>query len=768
MKKILLSLIATTCLLTAICQKTNYSPAEVKRLADLGRIWGMVHYFHPAMGSGNISTADLIVKNAEALAANPSEENFKRVANQMLSTLKDPATGIFESEKEDSFLLFKTAIQDAAVNRLASGYWYISLPTGAVSNANIMAIPGMMPAEWDSARGIILDLRNAVATTYIDYDFLFDAMPLVQAKLAGNNILPEAFERVAYHNGMVPQENGENSTFYSGWRTITRKTTTAGATTSQAGKVFNKPFAFVINTGTSIDLLKRLLTLRAAGKCLIIFEGSSHDYAAGKITKVAVADGLTMNLRTSDMVFGNNGATPAPDMIINKITDFTENGTYLKQCVELLNKGLPQAQVNNSPLSLQYNIPRFTDTNTGFMVGTGQRLFALYNYWNAIQYFYPYKHLLPKDWNKVLEEHLPKFIQAKDSVEYNFALRTLIAEIHDSHGFFSSPKGTTPVRYEFGSWPSVDVKFIGNRLYVTDVATEMPAQKNIKKWDEIIAIDGLTIEQCLQKWRWYTATSNEATYKRDIAGVLLGGKLNSEVSVKLNRNGTILTEKLVRTGRYMPKENVLNLNPRYPVMKMLDKTTGYVNMGALKTSEVDSMFTLFAQTKTVIMDMRNYPRGTAWSIAPRLTATKKRAVKFRMPTVTADYINGGEEQMSGEFYFDVIPDTSKPTWKGKLILLCNEQTQSQAEYSIMMLQGATDVTVIGSQTAGADGDVTNIILPGNYRTSFSGLEILYPDGGQTQRSGIRINIQSKPTLAGLKAGKDEVLDRALQFIKTGK
>jgi len=59
-------------------------------------------------------------------------------------------------------------------------------------------------------------------------------------------------------------------------------------------------------------------------------------------------------------------------------------------------------------------------------------------------------------------------------------------------------------------------------------------------------------------------------------------------------------------------------------------------------------------------------------------------------------------------------------------------------------------------------------IAGSYSTHFSGLEVLYPDGSQTQQTGIRINIKVEPTVAALKQGKDEVLQRAIQFIQSGK
>jgi C-terminal processing protease CtpA/Prc len=64
--------------------------------------------------------------------------------------------------------------------------------------------------------------------------------------------------------------------------------------------------------------------------------------------------------------------------------------------------------------------------------------------------------------------------------------------------------------------------------------------------------------------------------------------------------------------------------------------------------------------------------------------------------------------------------------------------------------------------------VTGILLPGGIRTSFSGHGVYYPDGRPTQGIGIVPDIKIKPTISGIKAGKDEVLERAILFARTGK
>jgi C-terminal processing protease CtpA/Prc len=66
--------------------------------------------------------------------------------------------------------------------------------------------------------------------------------------------------------------------------------------------------------------------------------------------------------------------------------------------------------------------------------------------------------------------------------------------------------------------------------------------------------------------------------------------------------------------------------------------------------------------------------------------------------------------------------------------------------------------VVGSTTAGADGNVSRIPLPGNVEGMISGIGVFYPDGRPTQRIGIVPDLVVRPTVAGIRAGRDEVLE----------
>jgi C-terminal processing protease CtpA/Prc len=108
---------------------------------------------------------------------------------------------------------------------------------------------------------------------------------------------------------------------------------------------------------------------------------------------------------------------------------------------------------------------------------------------------------------------------------------------------------------------------------------------------------------------------------------------------------------------------------------------------------------------------------------------------------------------------------NKKPFSSKLLVLENEITQSLGEYTVMAFQATGNATVIGSQTAGADGRIAYIFLPGGLKTSISGRGVYYPDKRETQRIGIVPDIEVKPTIKGIQEGRDEVLEKAIEMIE---
>ncbi len=109
-----------------------------------------------------------------------------------------------------------------------------------------------------------------------------------------------------------------------------------------------------------------------------------------------------------------------------------------------------------------------------------------------------------------------------------------------------------------------------------------------------------------------------------------------------------------------------------------------------------------------------------------------------------------------------VPPVAGARYPGKTIMLVDWRTQSQAEHLAMHFEAASDTTLVGSRTSGADGAMILFPLPGGVLAGVTGTEVRHFDGRPMQRIGLVPSIEAQPTLAGLRAGRDEVLERALE------
>jgi C-terminal processing protease CtpA/Prc len=178
--------------------------------------------------------------------------------------------------------------------------------------------------------------------------------------------------------------------------------------------------------------------------------------------------------------------------------------------------------------------------------------------------------------------------------------------------------------------------------------------------------------------------------------------------------------------------------------------------------------------KGIIIDIRNYPASfVPFSLGNYFTSKRKPFARF----TTANLNNPGEFNFShnvsfldnnaGNRYSSNIFETprSEEYFQGKLVVIVNEETISQAEYTAMAFRAGDNTVIIGSQTQGADGNVSFIPLPGGLKAGISGIGVYYPDGRGTQRIGIVPDIEVKPTIQGIREGRDELLEKAIEIIK---
>jgi C-terminal processing protease CtpA/Prc len=244
-------------------------------------------------------------------------------------------------------------------------------------------------------------------------------------------------------------------------------------------------------------------------------------------------------------------------------------------------------------------------------------------------------------------------------------------------------------------------------------------------------------------------------------GLLLGGPKDSRCALKLRRlDGSVQEVELTRTREAAELWAVRpRPHPSLPPFTVLPSGLGYFDLVQLERAQVDEAFEAVRETPGLILDLRGYPRGTAWAICGRLTNETFVMARFRRPRWAA----GGPD----EYTFEQPIDASGPwRYEAPIAVLVDNNAISQSEHSCLGFEGAARgrVTFVGAPTMGANGDVTNVVLPGNVYVSFSGHDVRHADGRQLQRVGIQPDVRVEPTIEGWLAGRDEVLDAAVELL----
>ena len=390
---------------------------------------------------------------------------------------------------------------------------------------------------------------------------------------------------------------------------------------------------------------------------------------------------------------------------------------------------------------------------------TGIRLVGLFRYWNIIHYFYPYKDIIDKNWNIILAEYIPQFVETKNELEYEKVFLKLIAEVKDTHANLAGE--TNEISKELGTYfPPVHLRFINDQLVIDDIyESEKIDQLPVKVGDVITKINGKKVSAIVEEKIPYSPASNQATRLRNISYLILRNtEPSSNIQIK-NENGLKKVELPLFKYDDLDFYLLFRQSSETKSYKILEDNIGYIDLGIIKQKEISDIKKELIDTKGIVVDIRNYPNDfVIYTLGRFLVPERNSFVKF-----TTMNLNN-----PGEFNFGKskkLGSNKKSAYQGKVVLLVDERTQSQAEFTAMGFQASPNTTVIGSTTAGADGNYSRILLPGGLATGISGIGVFYPDGSPTQRIGIVPDIEITPSVEGIRNGKDELLEKAIEVIK---
>lgn len=387
----------------------------------------------------------------------------------------------------------------------------------------------------------------------------------------------------------------------------------------------------------------------------------------------------------------------------------------------------------------------------------GFRLLSLYRYWNMVQYFFPYKYVTDKDWNDVLKEYISTFLSANDELEYELAVLGIIGEVGDTHANLWGG-GDKINALRGNNFAPFRIGFVEDKAVVNEYFNpELKEASGIEIGDVITHIGGRSVEAIVDSLLTYYPASNRTTKLRNIAYDLLRSQ-DDKIDIRYISSGAAKRKDLQLYPDTDLKRHPYNLSEGRKCYELLEGNIGYITLANIKDEDIPAIKEAFRDTRGIVIDIRNYPPFMPFSLATYFVSKDARFVRFSIGTVDdPGMFILGSLALS-------IPQSDE-TYRGKLVVIVNEISQSRAEYMAMAFRAGDNTTIIGSQTAGANGDISSIMLPGGLFSYISGIGVYYPDGTKTQRIGIVPDVKVEPTIEGIKQGRDELLEKAVEIIK---
>ena len=389
------------------------------------------------------------------------------------------------------------------------------------------------------------------------------------------------------------------------------------------------------------------------------------------------------------------------------------------------------------------------------------RLLGLFRYWNIIEYFFPYKNLTDKDWHLVLSEYIPRFINAADKEAYYEELLLLSTAINDGHA--NIPYHPDLRAAFFGRFTvPFTLKFLEDQFIVDGIKSDSLASiSNIQIGDMITSINGLPISQRSQKLSPYLPKPNKAFQNEETCRYLLNGNSGS-IDLEILRNAESLAFQIQRYSfsDIRKSRDKKQVEP----WKIMDGNLGYAHMGELTLEMLPDFFSGISHTDGLLLDFRHYPN---WEI---LYDFLSHFYKEKKPFAL---LKSQCLDKPGTYYWHLSTndlssiELKENPYDKQIVLLVDENTLSFGEYFVMAMQMLENVQVIGSQTAGEDGNQVGIDMPGGMRMFLSSLGIYYPNGKNTQRSGIKIDQIVSPTIDDIQSGTDRVFNVGLEWLNYG-
>ena len=194
--------------------------------------------------------------------------------------------------------------------------------------------------------------------------------------------------------------------------------------------------------------------------------------------------------------------------------------------------------------------------------------------------------------------------------------------------------------------------------------------------------------------------------------------------------------------------------------KKLEEGILYVNMDQVSMKDIKDLMPELQKAKAIICDLRGYPKATVPFLTQLLKEEDKSGAWMKVPRIIyPDY-----EKVTYESHGWLLKPT-KPRLEAEIVFITHHRAISYAESYMGFVEHYNLATIVGQPTAGTNGNVNPLLLPGGYRIFWTGMRVVKHDGTQHHGVGILPDVPVKRTIKAVTENRDEFLEKAIEVAK---
>lgn len=386
--------------------------------------------------------------------------------------------------------------------------------------------------------------------------------------------------------------------------------------------------------------------------------------------------------------------------------------------------------------------------NSGLPEDRAVRLAGIVIAWNVFRHFYPYFDDDGRAWDAGLAGWLADAAAAPGDRAYRVVLERMVARLNDGHG------NVGPSTEAFA------LPLVWQRVEGALVITGLPsgADPGLSIGDVVLAVEGQPIAERLAEKQALVSASTDDRRVLLAAERLSRRETATPVALEIQRDDG---ERSRISVRPVPVDRMADVlaEPRPAPITWLPEGTWYFDLTRLDNATLSEALTLVQPAQAVIFDVRGYPRGIDPGFLGHLSASEISRPPFRIPVDLLPEARARSWKTVGS-----PVDPVAPLFSGRIAFLTDARAISYAETLLAMVAGHDLGDIVGSPTAGTNGNNNPFTLPGGYLIGWTGMVVLNHDGTPLSGHGITPTVPVSRTLAGVRSGQDEVLARAVETV----